>query len=116
MKVVVKEAHKSNYPNPISFAKGEPLVLGSLDTKFIGWIRAITIDGNEGWAPTDYIAMNQSKTEGVAKCNYNASELDTEINESLTVISELNEWVFAINAVGEKGWIPVKTISLEPSS
>jgi len=112
MKVVVKEAHKSDYPNPISFIDGEPLILGHFDTEFIGWIRTITSDGNEGWAPVDYIEMNQCKAKGIAKCNYNAFELDTEINESLEVLSELNEWFLVVNTRGEEGWVPVQTVGI----
>ncbi|QUM78807.1 hypothetical protein HWV00_21270 (plasmid) [Moritella sp. 24] len=112
MNVIVKTIHKSDYPNPISFSEGESLILGHLDTEFIGWIRTITKDGNEGWAPVDYIEMSQCKTKGIAKSNYNAFELDTEINESLRVISELNEWFFVINASYEKGWVPMETVGI----
>lgn len=110
MKVIVKDEHKSDYPNPIVFNEGESLILGHLDTEFIGWIRTTTRDGNEGWAPVDYIEMNQCKTKGIGKCNYNAFELDTEINEQLEVVSELNEWFLVVNTHGQKGWVPVQTV------
>ena len=36
MKCIVVEEHKSNYPNPIRFKKGERLVIGKKDTDFEG--------------------------------------------------------------------------------
>lgn len=112
MRVIVKEAHKSDYPNPIGFSEGDDLILGRLDTEFIGWIRTTTNDDNEGWAPVDYIEIRQCQRKGTAKCDYNAFELDTVINEHLTVLDELNEWFLVVNSLGVKGWIPMNTIDI----
>ena len=113
MRAVVKSPHKSEYPNPISFNKGECLLLGRLDTEFEGWIRTITNDGNEGWAPVDYIEINECKTTGIAKCEYNALELNTTINESLTVLAELCEWILVVNSQGNKGWVPLRSVNIK---
>ena len=110
MKVLVKEPHTSNYPNPISFSKGDVLKLGRFDTEFSGWVRVFTSDGNEGWAPIDYVDTVNSRNTGVAKCDYNAFELNTQSNEILTVLLELNEWFLAINSHGLKGWVPIQTV------
>ena len=112
MQAIVRKAHKSNYPNPIFFNKGDLLNLGHLDTEFAGWIRTTTKDGNEGWAPVEYIEIGECRTKGVAKCNYNAFELDVEVGESLTVLAELNEWVLAVNAQGNEGWVPLKNVRI----
>lgn len=112
MKVVVIEEHSSNYPNPIAFRQGDKLMLGELDTEFEGWIRAKTIDGNEGWAPIQYIDFKYGESNGLAKYNYNAFELNTSLNEYLTILKELNSWYLASNINGEIGWIPVQTVQI----
>ncbi|MCJ8351309.1 SH3 domain-containing protein [Moritella sp.] len=112
MRVVVKDAHKSNYPNPVCFCLGEELLLGHLDTEFAGWIRTTTKNGNQGRAPIDYIDMSKCKTIGIAKCDYNAFELDTSIGEYLAVLDELNEWFFVENDKAIKGWVPMRTVGV----
>ena len=110
MQALVKVSHKTVYPNPISFEKGESLALGRIDTEYSGWVRTTTTDGNEGWAPVEYIEISQCKSKGTAICSYNAFELDTFVNEKLTVLTELNEWYFIENTEGKKGWVPMNTV------
>ena len=110
MKVIVIEEHISNYPNPIAFEQGETLQLGKQDIEFEGWIRVTTKDGNEGWAPIQYIEFEPGAAQGVAKCSYNANELNTKLSETLSVIKELNGWYLGSNAQGQVGWVPVQTV------
>lgn len=111
MKVTVTQAHVSNYPNPIRFNQGDPLTLGVLDTEYPGWIRTRTKDGNEGWAPVQYIDRDESdQTLGTANTDYSAFELNTRQGETLTVLSELNDWYRVTNEAGTEGWVPVNTV------
>ncbi len=112
-KVTVIEEHVSNYPNPIKFEQGEALQLGRQDTEFEGWIRVTTKDGNEGWAPVQYIEFEAGAAQGIAKCSYNANELNTRMSESLTVLKEVNGWYLVSNAQGEVGWVPVDSVNSE---
>ena len=100
--------HRSNYPNPISFKIGDVLVLGKEDDEYPGWIRVKTRDGNEGWAPKQYI--DSSVQPAVANENYSARELDTEPGDILELIYRLNDWVWVRNAAGSLGWIPEESI------
>ncbi|GGX62719.1 SH3 domain-containing protein [Saccharospirillum salsuginis] len=111
MKVIVNQAHVSNYPNPIRFNKGDPLMLGALDTEYPGWIRTRTEDGNEGWAPVQYIDRDElNQSQGTANTDYSAFELNTRQGDTLTVLSELNDWYRACNEDGTEGWVPVNTV------
>jgi SH3-like domain-containing protein len=112
MKVTVIEEHISNYPNPITFEPGETLQLGKQDTEFEGWIRVTTKDGNEGWAPIQYIEFEAGASQGDAKCSYNANELNTKLSEPLSVLTELNGWYLVSNEQGEVGWVPVHTVKV----
>jgi hypothetical protein len=108
MRVIAVSAHASAYPDPIRFDVGDRLVLGERDHEYPGWIRVITSDGNEGWAPEQLIER-RGPTEGRAVGEYTARELNTVAGESLVSHRELNGWLWVENARGESGWIPKKT-------
>lgn len=111
MNVTVTKAHISNYPNPIRFKKGDRLNLGALDTEFPGWIRTRTEDDNEGWAPVQYVDVDESDdSQGTALQDYTAFELNTHLGENLTVTAELNDWYWVMNEAGAEGWVPVNTV------
>lgn len=92
----------TNYPNPISFDVGESLSIGELDTEFPNWVRVRTVDGNEGWAPTQYIDFESS----TATQYYSAYELNVNIGDCVNVLFELNEWFMVECSTGKPGWIP----------
>lgn len=113
MEVKVIKEHYSEYPNPISFEKGDNLILGEFDNEFGGcWVFTKTICGNEGWAPVQYIDFKLGELKGIAKCSYNAFELSTCLDEYLTVIKELNEWYLVCNNRDDIGWVPIKTVKV----
>ena len=109
MNLVVTSRHRSTYPNPISFQPGEKLQLGGSDREYPGWIWVTTNDGNQGWAPEQYLAIHDCETEATASQEYSARELDTEAGEKLELLEELNQWVYARNAKGAIGWVPLET-------
>jgi len=110
MEIVAIKPHTSNYPNPISFESGEKLELGARDTEYLGWIWVKTTNGNEGWAPEQFIAIRNS-LKGVACQSYSASELDTVQNEPLTFLKKLNGWLWVKNSSGQCGWVPMELTS-----
>ena len=105
LEVIMK--HTSNFPNPISFKIGDELVTGIHDDEFVGWVKVTTKNGNQGWAPEQYIDM--SSVPAVAIENYSANELNVDLGEILEFIHELNEWVWVKNKTGKFGWVPGKT-------
>ena len=88
MKLIVVEAHKSNYPDPIHFQKGDRLMIAKRDTEFKGWIWVTTKDGNQGWAPVQYLQIIDER-KAVAKQNYTAVELDTCAGDELLLHNEV---------------------------
>ena len=104
--ITVIKSHKSSYPNPISFEKGDPLSVGRRDDEYDGWVRVTTMDGNEGWAPEQYVKLFSG--QWVAIENYNAKELNTTVGEKLLILRELNEWAWVKNSDEMCGWIPLE--------
>lgn len=109
MKVKITKVHRSNYPNPICFRRGQQVEVGEEDPNFPGWIRVKTEDGNEGWAPMDYLELAPSGEQGKAVNDYTAKELDVRPGEQVEIISELAGWVWCRSSLGEYGWIPAVT-------
>ncbi|MDH5633336.1 MAG: SH3 domain-containing protein [Gammaproteobacteria bacterium] len=109
MKVIVTRAHRSSYPEPVSFAEGDRIRVGREDTEFPGWVWITDSTDREGWAPLDYLQINNTDGEAIALANYDATELNTVEGEELHVHQELNQWYRAENARGGCGWVPVNT-------
>lgn len=108
MKRRVLIAHRSSYPNPISFNERQRVETGVTDDEFPGWIRVRLADGNEGWAPQEFL-LPQGDGSALTIEDYDARELDTEFGEELELRRELNGWFWARNRSGAEGWVPMKT-------
>lgn len=112
MKLIAIEEHKSNYPLSISFKKGECLVAGKKDTEYEDWIWVMTNDGNQGWAPMQYLQFEVRTDKAVARQDYSAKELDTYVGDELTLHYELNDWGWVEKSDGSCGWIPMKSTKI----
>ena len=106
---VIKK-HHSIYPNPIEFEVSELLEIGLEDDEYPGWIWVKLQNGNEGWAPKEYIGMLDKSKKGIAKSNYSARELDIEIGDKLHIRKSLCGWHYVTNEHGENGWVPQECV------
>ena len=109
MKLLAQTQHQSRYPDPVSFESGDRLVLGRRDKEFPGWVWVTTPNGNQGWAPEQYIEVGSNSLESLATRDYTARELCTEVGDILLLHHELNQWGWVENSEGESGWVPLIT-------
>ena len=109
MKLIAVEEHKSNYPDPISFKKGECLVTWKKATEFENWIWVTTNGGKQGWAPMQYLRLREGCDKAVANQDYTATELDTCVGDELTLHYGLNDWGWVEKSDGSCGWVPMNT-------
>ena len=107
---IVQTTHTTNYPNPISFTTGDQVETGICDDEFPGWIRVKTRDGNQGWAPIQYLQIDEAGKTAIAKQDYSARELNTRVGEQLILQFEVNGWGWVENVHQETGWVPINTI------
>ncbi len=105
-RVIVERAHRSNYPDPVRFRRGDSVRLGDRDPDFPGWIRATDAEGRTGWAP-EALLDRQETHEAIAVADYDATELNVSPGEQLTVRRELAGWYWVCNEQGDLGWVPV---------
>lgn len=108
--VCVKTAHTTHYPDPLRFKQGDGLTVGRRDTQYDGWVWTTTVTGHSGWAPEQLLSIEGS--QAIAQSDYNATELNTRPGERLIVLAELNGWYWVQNERGQKGWVPVETVSV----
>lgn len=106
MNAYVIKDHKSNYPNPVAFKSGDRVEVGVEDNEYPGWIWVVTADGNEGWAPVEYLELLDRTNQGIAKQDYCARELDVKTGDRLQVEHRLCGWYYAVNSRSDRGWVP----------
>ena len=70
-RVIVERPHRSNYPEPVRFRRGDAVRLGDSDPDFPGWIRATDHEGRTGWAPKALLHLHGTQ-EAVAAADYDA--------------------------------------------
>ncbi|MCU8291102.1 hypothetical protein OC525_21425 [Vibrio vulnificus] len=102
--------HVSEYPNPFYLKQGDKVALGTIDDEFPNWIFITSGEGEQGWAPVQYIEKIEGSSEGILLKDYDNVELNTVIGEKLSVLFELNEWYRVSRSTGEIGWVPVRSV------
>lgn len=109
MQALITTPHRTDYPNPIAFRAWERVRIGHEDDEFPGWVRTLTADGNEGWAPLSLLTL-VAEGEALAQQDYTARELDVVVGERVRVERELAGWLWVHNDQGQSGWIPASAI------
>lgn len=109
---IVVRAHRSCYPDPVRFRKGERIAVGKRDRDFPGWIRVTDPEGRSGWAP-EALLDGIDGTEAVATGEYIATEMDVSPGQRLVVRRELAGWFWVSDEQGNEGWVPAYSIRLQ---
>lgn len=113
MKYAVVKSHRSEYPHPISFKKGDPLAIRE---KYEGpegwsdWYFCTTPGHTGGWVPAQAIERLGDGT-GRASEDYIARELNVDEGDLLFGSRLLNGWVWCRRPSGtESGWVPLENL------
>ncbi len=113
MKYIAIDQHHSEYPEPITFAKGALLVIGE---KYEGsedwnnWYLCHTADQQKGWVPGQVIEWIDA-CNGRALEDYTAQELDVSKGDVLTASRIMNGWAWCCRLSDcQSGWVPLKVL------
>ncbi|WP_454257005.1 SH3 domain-containing protein [Pseudoxanthomonas mexicana] len=103
--------YRTQYANPIRFARRDVVALGARDTEWPAFAWTTTADGNVGWAPVDWL---QPRDDGhaVALRDYSAQELDVRAGDTVALQHELGGWWWCTHADGRSGWLPARDLDL----
>jgi len=99
------------YPDPLRGAAGDRLALGRRDDEFPGWVWATAADGRAGWVPESWLRAEGES--GVLLRDYTAAELPLVPGDVVSGELELNGWLWATNAAGYDGWVPLSCLEPE---
>lgn len=105
---VVVEAHNSMFLNPLILSKGDIVNVGKEDEEFPGWVWCTTSVNNSGWIPLTLLEIKNNSA--VLKKDYNATELNVVIDQTLKVFYEDANWAWCETGEGLLGWVPVNKI------
>lgn len=110
---VVTRAHSSDFPEPITLARGAPLVVGERYSGPEGWddwYFCETPGQAGGWVPAQVIDVIDGATAR-ARENYAARELDVRVGETLVGTRTLNGWAWCERTgTSEAGWVPLANL------
>ncbi|MBN1218919.1 MAG: SH3 domain-containing protein [Anaerolineae bacterium] len=101
----VISAYQAAYPDPLVIKVGEKLTVGEKESEWSGWLWCTNQDGKSGWVPEKYV--EHKGDIGVARFDYDATELSVDIGQELIIDCEESGWIWCTNQQGLQGWVPV---------
>ncbi|MCP3748870.1 SH3 domain-containing protein [Pseudomonas sp. SBB6] len=113
MKFRVIDAHRSEYPEPITFAKGAPLSIGERyegEEGWDNWYWCSTAGQPAGWVPGQVIER-LGDDQGIALEDYCARELEVQAGDCLVGGRQLNGWVWCSKGRAS-GWVPLQVLQV----
>lgn len=118
--VIAIAAHRSEYPEPITFTAGTVLQVGehyAENAQWKNWYFCTTAEGAGGWVPEQVFQRASDPALAVALQDYTARELDIDVGERLIATREMNGWKWCQKqSDGESGWLPMAVLAaVEPS-
>ena len=113
-KFVAIAQHRSEYPHPITFQRGDHLVIGD---KYEGpegwnnWYLCSAAGQVDGWVPGQVIERLAGGNIGVALSDYTARELDVNVGDVLVASKSMNGWMWCKRLSDDQsGWVPTELL------
>lgn len=103
--------YRSQYHDPVRFARGETVTLGARDTQWPEFLWATDAGGRSGWVHQDFVAGDSG--EVLAARDYSARELDADEGARVRLLERAGGWWWVENERGEQGWLPENDLSIE---
>lgn len=102
-RLIVVEEYLATYTDPISFSKGERVEVQREDSEYPNWYWCQNTSGKEGWVHASFLAATSGLTVGSR--DYNALELSVRTGQEVTVVEQLDGWLYVSLEAGHQGWI-----------
>jgi len=112
MIATVLRDYRTQYTDPVRFARGEIVTLGARDTEWPQFVWATDAGGRSGWVHERWLDTADA-TSATAVRDYTAQELDAVGGERVHLIEEAGGWYWVENESGAQGWLPARDLSME---
>ncbi len=112
MIATVLRDYRTQYTDPVRFARGETVTLGARDTEWPQFVWATDEGGRSGWVHERYLD-NADAASATAVRDYTAQELNANAGERVHLIEEAGGWYWVENECGAQGWLPARDLSME---
>lgn len=113
MKYIAIKNHRSEFPEPITFAKGDHLQIGEEykgPEDWDNWHFCTTTNHQEGWVPAQIIKWTDTGN-GIATQDYTARELDVNEGDELSASKSINGWAWCCRLSDQQtGWVPLEIL------
>jgi SH3-like domain-containing protein len=103
-RVVILEAYKARYRDPIAFRAGQTVDVQRADPDFPEWFWCRGPHGKEGWVHFSY--LSQTTGQAAAVRDYSAQELTIAAGDEARLIRTLGGWAYLALDDGRFGWVP----------
>jgi hypothetical protein len=111
-RVRVTQSHVTSDPDPVRFRAGDALGVGHHDQVWTHYIWATDQAGRSGWAPDEYLQLDDDGHRATALRDYDSTELTVGRGEIVDVLDEAGGWYLCRTTSGQSGWVP--STSVEP--
>ncbi len=115
MRYLVIAPHRSEFPHPITLARGQALRVGERYQGPEGWDDWYLCEAagqQPGWVPAQVIGRD-GLGEAFAQEDYCARELDVDPDQELAGGRVLNGWVWCVAVRGgREGWVPLRVLQV----
>lgn len=108
---VLLRAYRTQYADPVRFARGEAVLVGARDGEWPEFLWATDAAGRSGWVHERYLGGSCGRVTAVR--DYTARELDAEAGEPVRLLDEAGGWWWCENTRGAQGWLPARDLKLD---
>jgi SH3-like domain-containing protein len=107
---VLLRDYRTQYHDPVRFARGERVQVGARDTEWPEFLWATDAAGRSGWVHQSYLDGDHGDV--AAARDYSARELHADAGQQVRLIEPAGGWWWAEDARGEQGWLPARDLRI----
>jgi SH3-like domain-containing protein len=107
---VLLRDYRTQYADPVRFARGEAVQVGARDSDWPEFLWATDAGGRSGWVHQRYLDGPSGAARAVR--DYTAQELDADAGEAVQLIEEAGGWWWCENTRGAQGWLPAHDLRI----
>lgn len=101
----VTKEHKASFTYALIAVEGDEVTVGREDPEMPGWFWCKNKKGVEMWVPRTHLRIEGQL--GHFTQDYNSTELDAKMGESVQVLGETMGWAECLDDEWRYGWIPL---------